>query len=539
MTSKKYFLLAGLISLFSSTVYSQNDAGYDWRDTSKISTKLMPQHREFLNNQYPYPARPRDQWELGLHGGLSFFRGDISPRTGFGGGFSLRKSLGHTFSVRGDYTGSFNYGMDYRPRSATALPANDPWRSYGTKLFVPNYKNALHQGNLDFIATLNNKSYYRSNPKNNIYVFGGYSFLAADVDVNALRPDNTTLYAFSGINFGTSRKNIRKALKALIEDGNRKTGYEQNAFARNGNRDNIGRYKNNQLLRHAISGGAGFAYKLSNNVNLAIEQRITIPFDEDNMDGINSGKTNDILSYTSARLNLNLGNKNKTIQPLWWLNPNNFVYNELNIPRRMKLSTPVLPDADGDGVIDQFDREPNTPTGSPVDSHGVSLDTDGDGVPDSRDKELITPTYCQPVDADGVGKCPCPPDCFAKVVVADCPAKLGALPSVSFAARTVRVSADASSLLAGVATRMRNNSECRVVVVGYCYATKAEQQLSWDRVNAVINHMVEKEGISADRFVFQYAQEGGDCNTVDLRSAAEGEVGPSAVPAPHPGLRRK
>ena len=73
----------------------------------------------------------------------------------------------------------------------------------------------------------------------------------------------------------------------------------------------------------------------------------------------------------------------------------------------MILPKPVLPDADGDGVTDQFDQE-QTPQGCPVDTHGVSRDTDGDGVPDCRDKEMVTPTYCQPVDADGVGKCPCP-----------------------------------------------------------------------------------------------------------------------------------
>jgi hypothetical protein len=35
--------------------------------------------------------------------------------------------------------------------------------------------------------------------------------------------------------------------------------------------------------------------------------------------------------------------------------------------------------------------------------------------------------------------------------------------------------------------------------------------------------LVEKEGISADRFIFSYGQEGGDCNTVDLRGTNEGE----------------
>ncbi len=62
-------------------------------------------------------------------------------------------------------------------------------------------------------------------------------------------------------------------------------------------------------------------------------------------------------------------------------------------------------------LVDQLDKEPNTPAGCPVDTHGVSKDTDGDGVPDCKDKQLITPTECQPVDADGVGKCPDPECC--------------------------------------------------------------------------------------------------------------------------------
>jgi hypothetical protein len=55
----------------------------------------------------------------------------------------------------------------------------------------------------------------------------------------------------------------------------------------------------------------------------------------------------------------------------------------------------------------------------------------------------------------------------------------------------------------------------------------------------VITHLVEKEGLSADRFIFNYGQEGGDCDTVDLRGAAEGEEGPNTVAPPHPNLRKK
>ncbi|HLG38633.1 MAG TPA: hypothetical protein VI461_03155, partial [Chitinophagaceae bacterium] len=76
-------------------------------------------------------------------------------------------------------------------------------------------------------------------------------------------------------------------------------------------------------------------------------------------------------------------------------------------------------------------------------------------------------------------------------------------------------------------------------VIGYCASDKKQQQLSWDHVNKVITHLVEKEGISQDRFIFNYGQEGGDCNTVDLRGAAAGEEGPNTVAPPHPNLRRR
>ncbi|TDH18313.1 hypothetical protein EXU57_23960 [Segetibacter sp. 3557_3] len=544
MASNKYKLILGLISLVSSAAFGQrSDAGYDWRDSSKISTKLLPQHSEFLNNQYPYPAKPRDQWELGIGGGLSMILGDVSPRPGFGGTVSVRRSLGHTFSLRAAYTGGFNFGLDYRPNAASLIPGNtfpNPFGAYGGGNYIANYRTKIHMASLDAIAELNNTSFYRGNPKTSLYVLGGYSFVAADVDVNA-RNAQGGLYTQQQINnIPAKRKDIRTYYKDILNDGNSDTEYESNGGVLNGSRNNFSRWKSNQLLRHAVNVGGGIARKLSDKVNIGLEQKFTYLFD-DNLDAKAAGKSNDLLSFTSLRININMGSRTRSVQPLWWVNPNNFIFNELNAPQHMKIPTPVLPDADGDGITDQFDMEPNTPQGAPVDARGVSRDSDGDGVPDFKDKELLTSQKCFPVDADGVGTCPEPSCCKElrdsmanwKGGMGDC--GIGSLPSIQFRSGSATLSRDAQAILAGAAAQIKGSPTCKIRVTGYGASDKRAQQLSWDRVNAVIRYLVERQGISEDRFIFSYGTEG-DNNTVDL--IGTNEEGPNTVPAPHPNLKR-
>src|SRR6476646_7216322 len=130
MASKKYMLILGILCLFQFASFGQRtDAATYWGDSTKIATKNMPQYNEFMNNQYPYPAKPRSMWELGLSVGPSMIFGDISPRLGYVGGISLRKALSHVLSLRFGYTGSFNYGLDYRSRPATVFPADGTTKS--------------------------------------------------------------------------------------------------------------------------------------------------------------------------------------------------------------------------------------------------------------------------------------------------------------------------------------------------------------------------------------------------------------------------
>jgi outer membrane protein OmpA-like peptidoglycan-associated protein len=570
MASKKYSFLAGALCLLASYGFAQTTGttsgtvgtSYDVSDSSVIPSRRMPQHTEFMNGTYNFPARPRNQWELGIKAGMFTPSTDVAALITPGFGAHIRKAFGYVFSLRLEYVYGIGKGLNYLP--AENYAKNSAWnRNYSapvltrnatgnavfgssnntpggaTQQIFYNYKTTIQDLSLEGIFTLNNIRFHKSRTGYNVYGILGVGGMMYDTKVNALN-DNGQPYNFAAAVTSSAggfkeRKETRDVLKDLMDDS-----YETPAENHGVRRPKV--FGN--TFRPVGHVGAGVAFKINNRLNIALEDRFTITKD-DLIDGQrwqenprgDAALTQDYDAYNFLSLGLNINLGAKATEPLWWLNPLDYAYSEIRNPRLMRLPKPVLPDSDGDGVTDQFDQE-QTPAGCPVDTHGVSRDTDGDGVPDCRDKELVTPTYCQPVDADGVGKCPCPEGCVGKDTSNVCATALGALPSITFTGSSVGLSNDARSMLASVASRLRNNPECRIVVTGYCASSKAEQQRSWDRVNAIINHMVEREGISADRFYFNYGQEGGDCNTVDLRAANPDEQGQTNVPAPHPNLRR-
>jgi len=564
MVSKKYTLLAAFVCLLASYAISQPKVGssYDVSDSSLIPAKRMPQHTEFLNGTYNFPAKPRNQWEIGLKYGVFNISGDVPSvfLTAPNFGIHVRKAFGYVFSMRLEYIYGVGKGLDWRynenfgNNSALSTKYNAPVRSVGGPVVgsltgVPgtydrvyyNYKTKVQDLSLQGVVTFNNIRFHKAKTGFSVYGFAGFGGSVYDARINAL-DENGVAYRtqFNALPQGTykNRKDTRKDLKDILDDS-----YETKAQNQGDRRPKLF----GDTFKPSGTVGAGIAFKLSKRLNLAIEDRLTIVKD-DLLDGQqwqehpmgDAALTSDFDSYNFASVGLNINLGAKSVEPLWWLNPLDYAYSEIRNPRLMKLPKPVLPDSDGDGVTDQFDQE-QTPAGAPVNTHGVSLDTDGDGVPDFKDKELVTPTYCQPVDADGIGKCPCPDStCFEGMIKKDdCSDKLSSLPSISFKSGSNSLSKDNEAVLSTVASRLRNSPECKVVVVGYCSSSKKEQQLSWDHVNKVITYMVEKEGISADRFIFNYGQEGGDCDTVDLRGAATGEDGPNTVAPPHPNLRKK
>src|SRR6187551_1354260 len=111
MVSKKLKLLLALVGLMQIASYAQDntvstsstDANWVY-DSSKVSKKNRNQYNEFTNYQTPYPAKPRDMWELSLSGGNAIIIGDRPMFNGYTGGFAGgiagRFALSHVFSVR-------------------------------------------------------------------------------------------------------------------------------------------------------------------------------------------------------------------------------------------------------------------------------------------------------------------------------------------------------------------------------------------------------------------------------------------------------
>lgn len=82
------------------------------------------------------------------------------------------------------------------------------------------------------------------------------------------------------------------------------------------------------------------------------------------------------------------------------------------------LGSKPIPDSDGDGILENRDRCPDTPTGAQVDQTGCPSDSDADGVPDGVDRcantapgaEVDTTGCTQDSDSDnipdGLDRCP-------------------------------------------------------------------------------------------------------------------------------------
>jgi OOP family OmpA-OmpF porin len=554
------------------------------------------QQKAYMSNKYRYPARPKDQWEISLQGGSSLIAGDIKPRvgTGWGGGLSVRKAINYFFSLRLSYIFSYITDQDLKPRqdelfdpslnSAGADHADYAHNMYnaagvlvpGESIIFHNYKNISHQVHLDGVVNLGNLLFHRERTLVNPYAFFGVGFHLYRTQMNAL-DKNGNLYNYNSIDSTYNAMTARGASQSSIN----KTISSELKSLQNGSYT-VDAYdpleKGNIKVSHFylvpdFSVGAGIDFHVSRWVTLGLEERFVFNSNS-NLDGVNwQDDSHPALAphydhYFSTMIRINFQVGKHAVEPLWWLNPMDFTYKKLSDVNPDKIAADLFKDTDEDGVPDRLDKEPNTKKGCPVDVHGVILDSDKDGIPDCDDKEPFSPPG-YPIDQNGVAIIPPNPCCDndtsggggdgiggaggkgkrSRGGQYDC-SKME-MPGVFFDDDKYYIDPAYYSALHQVAEKLQMCPDVKMVITGVDESKndqKYNEQLAYNRASSVVDYLVEKYGISRDRFIVKYQggkksnanqtpQEKKKSRRVDFNYAGDGEKGESNPPAPHPGLK--
>ena len=408
---------------------------------------------------------PKNMLEVGVSGGYFFVAGDMAQKPGYGAALHIRKATDYMFSLRLD---------------GFAGKAAGESRS-GTRNFDMTY----------FAGTL----------------FGVFSF-------NSFRFD----------------KNVKKInYYALVGGGG---NYFSTKFTNESTRFGTVAYG---VAPH-VSLGAGLSFRLSPRMNIAFEHQAAMLFGNraDLLDGSAQYSTGartafrDVLNYTNLKINFNIGNPSNRTEPLYWINPLDKVLDDIADVK--KRQTEMLLDTDNDGIIDALDQEPDTPENVPVDTKGRTLDSDKDGVPDYIDKEPYYPPRAgEEVNEEGVVVNPISPrggvtedkvqEMIDKAFEQRGFSNGGGgnsggsvaewfLPMIHFGTDSKTIKYSDYGTLASIGQMMRSNPNIRLVVTGYTDQTGDEsynEALSYERAKAVIDHLVEKQGIGRGRLILQWA----------------------------------
>ncbi len=300
MAIKKYTLFLGLLVAALTTEAQVSE----WQDSSLIPPSRLAQHNEFMNNQYNFPAKPRNQWEIGIKMGSPSISSDVEGlNPNFGVGVHVRKALGYLVSLRGEvFTGTAR-GLGLKEN--TNYSFNSAWTKNGyntnsDKVFY-NLKTKLTDLSAQMLFNFSNIGFHRAEPKFAIYGIVGAGITLYDANIDALN-GGSAKYSFNSVNANLSKSEVRSALKSIL-DGT----YETPA-------DKKGTSGGSTSVVSATF-GFGAAFKISKRVNLAIENRFTI-VDDDLLDGQKWGPSplaapalspnNDSYNFLSLGLNINI-----------------------------------------------------------------------------------------------------------------------------------------------------------------------------------------------------------------------------------------
>lgn len=162
----------------------------------------------------------------------------------------------------------------------------------------------------------------------------------------------------------------------------------------------------------------------------------------------------------------------------------------------------IKPDADKDGVPDADDKCPNSPEGQAVDYRGCELDSDDDGIPDSKDQ---CPDTSKDFVVDGYG---CPQTATLKI---------------NFKPGKWNIDQNLINDLQAFALFLKENKGYDVIIYGYTDSlgkAAANKKLSQNRANSV-KEVLSRYGISQTRLT---AIGKGELNPIGDNATKEGRA---------------
>lgn len=575
---------------------------YDVAQGFHKGKKKAKQENAFLNKKYYFPSKPHNAWQIGLFGGMSVLNGDVQPNFLYGNkpalpghnfGVHVTKAWSYIFATRLRYSTFTMLNTDSGASTLTSEQFNAAnTRSSGLAGYAPGqqfFHNSRTQGHdltMDFIISFGNLAFHKERTNFNFKVFPAvgvmmYQTAYDHFDANGNAYNYTTLANNNNLGVN-SRSDVLKNL-ATMRDGKYETRAENHTVT-----DEQKFLNYNPRLIFGI--GGGFTIRLAKWIYLDIETRQMFTND-DLMDGVqwqepsgisstnSKGLTRGADSYnqTTVGLTFNLIGK-KTAEPLTMMNPMHYSYAKVGESDPEAIIADLLKDNDGDGVPNKMDQEEDTQEGAPVDPKGIALDSDKDGIIDFNDDEPFSPPGF-PVDDRGVatGTEAQLQERVENIVnnmvknsttnnggnssstsgngglfnggSSSCNAMSVELPSVHFDKDKYNIKPEFYAHLYEVAQRLLVCPGAKVLATGMADKddnSKYNEQLSYNRVDAVIDYLTTTYGIDRERFVVKYNGEASANGKTASEQyldrkvhfkLVENETGVSNPSEPHPGMK--
>ncbi len=257
-----------------------------------------------------------------------------------------------------------------------------------------------------------------------------------------------------------------------------------------------------------ISGQLGIKYRLNKRVDIEVRPSWYFNY-EDHLDATISNKQDwETFFVTHIGLAIKLGKKK--VFTIW------------GDEEKEKVDKFEIIDTDDDGVIDQLDKDPNTPVGVKVYGDGTPIDSDQDTVPDYLDKcpfvkGRVDNDGCPFIgdkDRDGIpdreDKCP---EVKGLEIYQGCPdansLRVTELVTVMSYSKSIYFNTDSNSIRSGfyytmlddVAEIMLKNKNVTFSISGYTDDVGPEEynlKLSERRANEARKYLIER-GVETDR----------------------------------------